>query len=232
MNIVKTDYGITYIPFVNEEPISPFAPEWRFFIAEKFLLRIDCNRLKDYLLNRQPEILSIKDNLNDAGTGLGNDSTTARFISYNVMTWDQPDINILKEEISIMHDTYYRDIVDRPTPKVSLGGWMNIMKKGDRIKRHNHGFSNNTYISGHFTVCCDSTKTVYINPHEHWDEDELLVRVEDGEEYSDSLYAATNTEGQLTLFPSYIPHFTTEHRTDSDRITLAFEIVPNYETII
>ena len=232
MNIVKTDYGITYIPFVNEEPISPFAPEWRFFIAEKFLLRIDCNRLKDYLLNRQPEILSIKDNLNDAGTGLGNDSTTARFISYNVMTWDQPDINILKEEISIMHDTYYRDIVDRPTPKVSLGGWMNIMKKGDRIKRHNHGFSNNTYISGHFTVCCDSTKTVYINPHEHWDEDKLLVRVEDGEEYSDSLYAATNTEGQLTLFPSYIPHFTTEHRTDSDRITLAFEIVPNYETII
>jgi len=223
---------MTYIPFVNEEPISPFAPEWRFFIAEKFLSRIDCNRLKDYLLNRQPEILSIKDNLNDAGTGLGNDSTTARFISYNVMTWDQPDINILKEEISIMHDTYYRDIVDRPTPKVSLGGWMNIMKKGDRIKRHNHGFSNNTYISGHFTVCCDSTKTVYINPHEHWDEDKLLVRVEDGEEYSDSLYAATNTEGQLTLFPSYIPHFTTEHRSDSDRITLAFEIVPNYETII
>ena len=232
MNIVKTDYGMTYIPFVNEEPISPFAPEWRFFIAEKFLLRINCNRLKDYLLNRQPEILSIKDNLNDAGTGLGNDSTTARFISYNVMTWDQPDINILKEEISIMHDTYYRDIVDRPTPKVSLGGWMNIMKKGDRIKRHNHGFSNNTYISGHFTVCCDSTKTVYINPHEHCDEDKLLVRVEDGEEYSDSLYAATNTEGQLTLFPSYIPHFTTEHRSDSDRITLAFEIVPNYETII
>ena len=232
MNIVKTDYGMTYIPFVNEEPISPFAPEWRFFIAEKFLSRIDCNRLKDYLLNRQPEILSIKDNLNDAGTGLGNDSTTARFISYNVMTWDQPDINILKEEISIMHDTYYRDIVDRPTPKVSLGGWMNIMKKGDRIKRHNHGFSNNTYISGHFTVCCDSAKTVYINPHEHCDEDKLLVRVEDGEEYSDSLYAATNTEGQLTLFPSYIPHFTTEHRSDSDRITLAFEIVPNYETII
>ena len=233
MNIVKTDYGMTYIPFVNEEPISPFAPEWRFFIAEKFLSRIDCNRLKDYLLNRQPEILSIKDNLNDAGTGLGNDSTTARFISYNVMTWDQPDINILKEEISIMHDTYYRDIVDRPTPKVSLGGWMNIMKKGDRIKRHNHGFLDNTYISGHFTVCCDGTRTVYTNPYEHWDEYELLQRVEEHDlEFNHSLYASKNTAGQLTLFPGYVPHFTTEHRSDSDRITLAFEIVPNYETII
>jgi len=232
MNIVRTDYGMTYIPFMSHELISPFAPEWRFFIAEKFISRIDCNRLKDYLLSRQPEILTIDDKLDDAGTGLGNDSTTARFMSYNVMTWDQPDINILKEEISIMHDTYYRDIVDRPTPNVSLGGWMNIMKKGDRIKRHSHGFSNNTYISGHFTICCDSTKTVYNNPYEHWDEDKLLLRVEDGEEYSDSLYAATNTEGQLTLFPSYIPHFTTEHKSDSDRITLAFEIVPNYETII
>ena len=233
MNIVKTDYGMTYIPFVNEEPISPFAPEWRFFIAEKFLSRIDCNRLKDYLLNRQPEILAIKDNLNDAGTGLGSDSTTARFISYNVMTWDQPDINILKEEISIMHDTYYRDIVDRPTPKVSLGGWMNIMKKGDRIKRHNHGFLDNTYISGHFTVCCDGTRTVYTNPYEHWDEYELLQRVEEHDlEFNHSLYASKNTAGQLTLFPGYIPHFTTEHRSDSDRITLAFEIIPEYETII
>jgi len=230
--VIKTDYGITYIPFMNEELISPFASSWRFFIAEKIISSIDCNRLKDYLLSKQSDILDIKYNLNDGGTGLGCDSTTARYRSYNVMEWDQPDISILKEEVSVMHDMYYKDIVDRPTPDISLGGWMNIMKKGDRIKRHNHGFSNNTYITGHFTVCCDSTKTVYTNPYEHRDEDELLVRVEDGEEYNDSLYAATNTQAQLTLFPSYIPHFTTEHRSDSDRITLAFEIVPNYETII
>tara|TARA_B100000475_G_scaffold79948_1_gene57675 strand:- start:29 stop:730 length:702 start_codon:yes stop_codon:yes gene_type:complete len=233
MNIIETDYGMTYVPFINTELISPFAPEWRFYIAEKILSRIDCNRLKNYLLSKQPEILAIKDKLTDAGTGLGNDSTTARFRSYNVMTWDQPDINILKEEISIMHDNYYRDIVDRPTPEISLGGWMNIMKKGDRIKRHNHGFLDNTYISGHFTVCCDSTRTVYTNPYEHWDEFELLKRVEEyGLEFNHSLYASKNTAGQLTLFPGYIPHFTTEHRSDSDRITLAFEIIPEYETII
>ena len=122
---------------------------------------------------------------------------------------------------------------DRPTPEVSLGGWMNIMKKGDRIKRHNHGFLDNTYISGHFTVCCDSTRTVYTNPYEHWDEFELLKRIEEyGLEFNHSLYASKNTAGQLTLFPGYITHFTTEHRSDSDRITLAFEIIPEYETII
>ena len=233
MNIIHTDYGTTYIPFINKELISPFAPEWRFFIAQKFLSKINCNRLKDYLLSKRPEILAIKDKLTDGGTGLGNDSTTARFRSYNIMTWDQPDIDILKEEISIMHDTYYRDVVDRPTPDVSLGGWMNIMKKGERIKRHNHGYLNNTYISGHFTVCCDNTKTVYTNPYLHWDEDELIIRVEEwGVDYDHSLYASKNTAGQLTLFPGYIPHFTTEHKSDNDRITLAFEIIPNYETII
>ncbi len=230
--IITTDYGITYIPFMNEEPISPFAPSWRFFIAEKIISSIDCNRLKDYLLSKQSDILDIKYNINDGGTGLGDDSTTARYRSYNVMEWDQPDISILKKEISIMHGMYYRDIVDRPTPEISLGGWMNIMKRGDRIKRHIHGFSNKTYMTGHFTVSCDNTKTVYNNPYEHWNEDELLLRIEDGEEYNDSLYASTNTEGQLTLFPGYVPHFTTEHKSNTDRITLAFEIVPNYETII
>ena len=69
--IITTDYGITYIPFINEEPISPFAPSWRFFIGEKILSRIDCNRLKNYLLSRQSEILAIKDKLNDGGTSSG-----------------------------------------------------------------------------------------------------------------------------------------------------------------
>ena len=127
--VIKTDYGITYIPFMNEELISPFASSWRFFIAEKIISSIDCNRLKDYLLSKQSDILDIKYNLNDGGTGLGCDSTTARYRSYNVMEWDQPDISILKEEVSVMHDMYYKDIVDRPTPDISLGVWMNIMKK-------------------------------------------------------------------------------------------------------
>ena len=196
-----------YIPFSNEQSLSAFAPLWRFCIAEKFISGIDCNRLKTYLLSKKPEILAIKEDVGDGGTGLGNDSTTARFRSYNILDWDQPDINTLEEE--------------------------NIMKKGERVRRHNHGYLSNSYISGNFTVCCDNTKTVYTNPYEHWDEDDLIIRVDEWDvDYDYSLYASKNTEGQLTLFPSYIPHFTTEHRSDSDRITLAFEIVPNYETII
>ena len=220
-----------YIPFSNEQSLSAFAPLWRFCIAEKFISGIDCNRLKTYLLSKKPEILAIKENVGDGGTGLGNDSTTARFRSYNIMDWDQPDINTLEEEIIIMHDRYYRDMINTTPPKIECNGWMNIMKKGERVRRHNHGYLSNSYISGNFTVCCDNTKTVYTNPYEHWDEDELIIRVDEwGVDYDYSLYASKNTEGQLTLFPSYVPHFTTQHISDTDRITLAFEIRPNYET--
>tara|TARA_E500000331_G_C17251687_1_gene711415 strand:+ start:1919 stop:2626 length:708 start_codon:yes stop_codon:yes gene_type:complete len=230
MKIITTDYGITYVPFINDEPMSEFAPSWRFFIAHKLLPEIDCNRLKNYLLSKRSDVLKIKDNLNDGGTGLGNDTTTARYRSYNVLTWDQPDMKMLNEGIADMFKKYYNDIVDEPIPSVAYGGWMNIMKRGERIKRHNHSYSHKCFLSGHFTVACDDTMTVYTNPYEHWNEDELLQRVEEyGSSYNHSLYTSKNVEGQLTLFPNYVPHFTTEHRSDSDRITIAFEIFPNQD---
>ena len=47
--------------------------------------------------------------------------------------------------------------------------------------------------------------------------------VEDGID-DPSYYSSKNIDGKLTLFPSYIPHFTTEHKSDSNRITLAFDL--------
>ena len=90
---------INYVHFVNEKLLSPFAPTWDYFIAEKLLLNIQCTRLKNYLFSKQQEIFSIKDNLDDCGTGLGNETTTARSGSYNIFTWDQPDIHTLKKRL-------------------------------------------------------------------------------------------------------------------------------------
>ena len=59
---------INYVHFVNEKLLSPFAPTWDYFIAEKLLLNIQCTRLKNYLFIKQQEIFSIKDNLDDCGT--------------------------------------------------------------------------------------------------------------------------------------------------------------------
>ena len=215
---------INYIHFVNEKLKSPFAPTWNYFIAEKLLSTIQCTRLKNYLLSKQQEVFAIKNNLDDCGTGLGNETTTARSGSYNIFTWDQPDINTLKKEIASMCNNYHERVTGKKILKFGLAGWMNIMKKGDRIELHNHAFSNDSYLSGNFTVSSNDTKTVYNNPFSQYTKENVLVKmVEDGVD-DPSYYPSKNIDGKLTLFPSYIPHFTTEHKSDNNRITLAFDL--------
>ena len=215
---------INYVHFVNEKLRSPFAPTWDYFIAEKLLSNIQCTRLKNYLLSKQQEVFAIKNNLDDCGTGLGNETTTARSGSYNIFTWDQPDINILKKEIASMCNSYHMRVTGKKILKFGLAGWMNIMKKGDRIELHNHGFCNDSYLSGNFTVSSDDTKTVYNNPFSQYTKENVLVKmVEDGVD-DPSYYSSKNIDGKLTLFPSYIPHFTTEYKSDNYRITLAFDL--------
>ena len=215
---------INYVHFLNEKLRSPFAPTWDYFIAEKLLSNIQCTRLKNYLLSKQQEVFAIKNNLDDCGTGLGNETTTARSGSYNIFTWDQPDINILKKEIASMCNNYHERVTGKKISKFGLAGWMNIMKKGDRIELHNHAFSNDSYLSGNFTVSSNDTKTVYNNPFSQYTKENVLVKmVEDGVD-DPSYYSSKNIDGKLTLFPSYIPHFTTEYKSDNYRITLAFDL--------
>ena len=115
-------------------------------------------------------------------------------------------------------------VTGKKISKFGLAGWMNIMKKGDRIEMHNHSFQNDSYLSGNFTVSCDNTKTVYNNPFSQYTKENVLVKmVEDGVD-DPSYYPSKNIDGKLTLFPSYIPHFTTEHKSNNYRITLAFDL--------
>ena len=130
LTIFKNE-GITYIPFKSPQPLTPFTAFWQYCIGERILSKINCDRLKEFLLSKQDEVLEIKDKLTDGGTGLGNQSTTARFRSYNVLDWDQEDIKLLKEGIIKTHDTYYKFILNQEPPRVSIPAcWMNIMKKG------------------------------------------------------------------------------------------------------
>ena len=227
LTIFKNE-GITYIPFKSPQPLTPFTAFWQYCIGETILSKINCDRLKKFLLSKQDEVLEIKDKLTDGGTGLGNQSTTARFRSYNVLDWDQEDIKLLKEGIIKTHDTYYKFILNQEPPRVSIPAcWMNIMKKGQKIRKHNHGYHDRTYLSGNFIVACDDSKTIYVNPLVHFTEYDLRERVEEwGQVYVPELYASENKQGNLSLFPCYVPHFTTKHNSDTERITIAFEITP------
>tara|TARA_B100001996_G_scaffold180159_1_gene137551 strand:- start:82 stop:831 length:750 start_codon:yes stop_codon:yes gene_type:complete len=227
---IKEFNGVKYIPFMSKDALTPFTAFWMYSIGEKIASRIDCNRFGKFLLSKKEEVLSIKDKLQDGGTGLGPNSTTARWSSYNVLNWrgESEDVKILEEEIIKTHDLYYTKLLGEKPPQVTiLTCWMNIMKKGERILKHNHSSENDGYLSGNFTVACDDSKTIYIQPYMHYSEKELLERVEDwGFDHTEDYYASTNIPGNISLFPSYIPHFTTKHKSDTDRITLAFELAP------
>ena len=72
---------------------NPFAPEWNYVIGEDFLHNINFNSLSKFLLSKEKEILkyeSAKDdsgNVSDGFTGLGENSTTSKFKSYNVLNF-------------------------------------------------------------------------------------------------------------------------------------------------
>jgi hypothetical protein len=230
LSTIEKHNGVTYIPYISEKPFTPYTAFYQYLIAERTISKIDCNRLKEFLLSKKDEVLEIKDKLTDGGTGLGLESTTARFRSYNILEWDQEDVQILKEAIFKTHELYFKHTIGQKPPEVCVPScWMNIMKKGQRIRKHNHGYHYRSYLSGNFTVACEESKTIYVNPFVHYTEKELLERVEDwGDGYTQELYASNNTPGKLTLFPCYIPHFTTKHQADTERITIAFELTPVY----
>ena len=129
------DNSYRFIPFRSRPPLTPLAPQWQFFIGEK-ILEIDTDRLRDLVLEKEPEIMKIDHpNLNDGSTGLGTNTTTARYGFYNVLEWDDPEIEKLKDGIREFHQQYIRECIGIEPYNVRCLCWCNVMRKGDRIKK-------------------------------------------------------------------------------------------------
>lgn len=108
-----------------------------------------------------------------------------------------------------------------------LVGWLNFYNKGQFQEMHNHSGSE-THISGSMIVnCADdfknagsfvfyNTKTTNIkysrlftnNSHQH-----LAER-----------WVIDPKPGEILIFPSYLPHFVTQNKTNITRISLSFNL--------
>ena len=87
--VQNLDKNIKIIHFKNEEKQNPFSLEWNYFIFESYLKKINFKSLSKFLLKKKKDILKLPTSFDstrqsDGLTGLGNDSTTARFKHYNV----------------------------------------------------------------------------------------------------------------------------------------------------
>ena len=78
------------------------------------------------------------------------------------------------------------------------------MRKGDKINSHVHNdphISSISALSGHLNVKVDGSISTYYN----------------GE-------PKLNIQGEMTLFPSGMPHWTDTYNGEEERITVAFDI--------
>ena len=204
---------------ISSEPRTPYAPTWDFCIG-KCVLDINFENLVKTCLEMEKEILDLpvikfqeengEDYFFDGYTGLGKDSTTAKSWLYNLFDWNTPETNYLKDQFKNKLDEY-NTLLYNPIPKIYYSQcWYNVLRNGQKIEPHLHSTNENSYLSAHFTVQCDNTSTVYINPVDQLNDPQI--------------FEEKNEIGNLTIFPSYVPHYTTEHLSDTPRITIAMDV--------
>ena len=199
--------------FVSQPPVSPYAPQWDFRVGNSMCEDIDTNSLSKFLLSKEKEIkkLPIVSDF-DGYTGLGSNSTTSRAQQYNIFSWNHPEIRKLKSNIA-KNIILYNDECGNKTPQLWIQCWYNVLRFGQSIKPHSHSVTPICYLSGHFNVQVNDTSTVYMSPINQLNDPEVID--------------IKNIPGKLTLFPSYIFHYTTPHYSFKPRITIAFDISPD-----
>jgi Putative 2OG-Fe(II) oxygenase len=204
-----------FISFVSQSPKTYFAPTWNYTMAEIQLDNIDWNEIKQITLEKEKEIInnfppSTKAGSVDGYTNLGYFSLTSRYTKFNVFSWENDEIQKLKK---IVYENYliFLKAQGAPRVKVWIQCWANVMRKGEAISTHIHSTDHWSYLGGHICVSCENTSTVYINP---------INQIQSPQEH-----ISPNTIGKLTFFPSNIPHYTTTHAGDSERISFAFDLI-------
>jgi hypothetical protein len=203
------------VNFENGRLQTPTAPTYKCSIFGGYINSIDLQELSYLILEKEAEItsLDLPENLISHGyTGLGPKALTSRFKAFNVLLWDHPEIYKLKHEIRFFYDLACKHFNVDSNEKVYIQCWANVLRQGEKMSNHRHsGNTDESFLSGHFTVSCQDTQTVYQNPFSD------VV-------YNPEYYYFNNSPGRINIFNSHIYHYTTEHKDDSERITVAFDL--------
>jgi hypothetical protein len=203
------------VRFQSPPAETPFAPEWNYVMFEGQIDNVDFSKISDYILYKEKEILNLpltirEGKFSDGYTGLGENSTTARFDRFNVLKWQHPEIQKLKEQILNFYDLFLSGLSIPSEENLYIQCWANVLRNGEQIQPHIHSVKPDCYLGGHICVQCEDTATNYINP---------VNQINDPE-----VYRSENVVGKITLFQNCIPHYTDLHNGTKERITIAFDL--------
>jgi len=192
---------------------TPFDVDYNFYIFENIINDVNFDVVSNIIKSKEKTILEDSPKSNtDGDTGLGNDSLTSRFNYYNVLDWEDKNIQKIKNSIVNNINEIYEKILEEKPLNLKIQCWANVMTKGQKIELHAHNTSNDCLLSGNICVDVDNTYTLYINPFKWFETKEI--------------YSSKNEVGKITLFNSNLPHYTDEVLSDN-RITIAFDIISN-----
>jgi len=206
---------ITLVNFKSNPKISPFAPEWNYFLIESNIKKINFKKLTKYLLDKEKQLLKLSNtikgnNITDGYTGLGKNSVSARYDKYNVFSWKNKEIINLKNKIIELHNEFLKKLNIELPKELYIQSWINVMRKGEKILPHIHDTGPDTYLGGNICIQCENTSTIYINPVNQLNDPEI--------------YSSENKKGKITLFQNNLPHYTTINNSNNERITIAFDL--------
>jgi len=190
-------------------PLSEYAPTWNFPIgidAWNDLEKVD--KIREWLLVKEEQILNEYPSNNDHGTGLGYESVTSRSGQYNLFDFNTelPELNDLLKFLRLS----YLEFVTQDLSTIrscSLVCWFNVIKDAKAITKHSHGSEVSAYLSGNMHLDNYHTKTMYSPPFEARD-----------------FNGFDNVKGGVTIFPSCLPHYTDVYRGSTPRVSIAFDI--------
>lgn len=191
------------ILFENDEPKTIFAPIYKWHMYEG---EVKVGDIRDTILSKEKEVINSHEYESDWNTGLGKDSMTSRSSSYNLLKWEEADH--IRDIIRNSHDNLITTIDPNMwEDKIYVQCWANVLRKGQKIKPHQHWNSKYTYLGGH--ICLDDyeTQTYYINP------------------YTKKTFDTKNLKGKVYLFPNWLGHYTDTYEGDDVRVTIAFDII-------
>ena len=176
--------------FSSIDPLTPFTPTWNINLwVTTYENKENLYIMKDWIEQNAPIIKEKhKDKeRNDGGTGLGNDSLTSNFQYFDLFD-ETKDIDAFVDYKLFVKNEYKKFCKELNVNNeiCTLNSWANIVHTGQKIKKHNHGATHFSYLSGNGHLEDYETSTVYFNPFDNGVQ-----------------YTIPNRQGGLTFFPSY-----------------------------
>ena len=185
-----------------------FAPEYEYKLWQADIKNDGLvEEMRKVILSKEKDIICKHPNtVNDGGTGLGANSLTAKFSVFNIFTWTEPCFIEFQNWVKKEYLEFLKTL-NVQTSDTYITCWANVLRAGQSIQAHWHSSNPDSYLSAHFTVCSQNTKTEYQNPFN-----------------KDKWLSINNIAGELTFFPSFLVHRTTTYLGDTERITIAMDI--------